>query len=51
MRLVEKVAWEGRKEVPSDPKLSGRVDFWMETLCFLIRLKGCIMSPPWSSRP
>jgi hypothetical protein len=33
MRLVEKVTWDGRKEVPSDPKLSDGVGFWMDTLC------------------
>ncbi|KAL4878177.1 hypothetical protein BJY04DRAFT_196396 [Aspergillus karnatakaensis] len=32
-RLVEKITWDGRKEVPSNPSLSDGVGFWMDTLC------------------
>ncbi|KAL4913025.1 hypothetical protein BDW62DRAFT_220917 [Aspergillus aurantiobrunneus] len=32
-RLVEKVIWEGRKEVPLNPNHSDGVGFWMDTLC------------------
>ncbi|KAL2812672.1 hypothetical protein BDW59DRAFT_167751 [Aspergillus cavernicola] len=31
--LVEAVSWEGRKEVPSNPRYSNGVGFWMDTLC------------------
>ncbi|KAL4925529.1 uncharacterized protein BDV17DRAFT_272106 [Aspergillus undulatus] len=32
-RLVEKVPWEGRKPIPSDPNHSDGIGFWMDTLC------------------
>ncbi|KAL3478323.1 hypothetical protein BJX99DRAFT_245633 [Aspergillus californicus] len=32
-RLVEKVTWEGRKPVPTNPNESNGIGFWMDTLC------------------
>ncbi|KAL5337963.1 hypothetical protein BJX70DRAFT_408911 [Aspergillus crustosus] len=32
-RLVEKVTWDGRKEIPANPNHSNGVGFWMDTLC------------------